>query len=296
MRHKVIATRLAAEGLPLPVPLDAVLGGRRPMPLALDTGTAWKVWAATRGYTDDHIEVLMSALPSLVASTGYLFEVRRAGSRRWDADGNAVGEVSDEHRRAAALTLADRKARRETGSAESTNAVSEAKERVPKPSGVIGQPELPSAPTAPQQAAVTEEMTTVGPTILRMDRIKPRRSDPVIEVRRSAKVQPGPSLRKAVAPRPSAAALKPPPPVAPVPTPLVLDDVFQRITTRRHTLRLAQVWARLPAGASLIEAERAAVLADVRAELERHGLGCPPRTEIAIRQKLVDLLLGIVKV
>ena len=50
MRHKVIATRLAAEGLPLPVPLDAVLGGRRPMPLALDTGTAWKVWAATRGY------------------------------------------------------------------------------------------------------------------------------------------------------------------------------------------------------------------------------------------------------
>ena len=160
------------------------------MPLALDTGTAWKVWAAARGYDEEHIEVLMSALPSLVASTGYLFEVRRAGSRRWDADGNAVGEVSDEHRRAAALTLADRKARRETGSAESTNAVSEAKERVPKPSGVIGQPELPSAPTAPQQAAVTEEMTTVGPTIPRKDRIKPRRSDPVIEVRRSAKVHP----------------------------------------------------------------------------------------------------------
>ena len=50
MRPKVIATRLAAEGLPLPVPLDAVLRGHRPMPLALDTGTAWKVWAADRGY------------------------------------------------------------------------------------------------------------------------------------------------------------------------------------------------------------------------------------------------------
>ena len=115
MRHKVIATRLAAEGLPLPVPLDAVVRDLRPMPLALDTGTAWKVWAAARGYADDHIEALMSALPSLVASTGYLIEVRRAGSRRWDADGNAVGEVSDEHRRAAAVTLADRKARREAG-------------------------------------------------------------------------------------------------------------------------------------------------------------------------------------
>ena len=96
--------------------------------------------------------------------------------------------------------------------------------RVVKPAALA--PEPPSAPAASQQAAVTEEMTTVGPTIPRKDRIKPRRSDPVIEVRRSAKVQPGPSLRKAVAPRPSAAALKPPPPVAPVPTPLVLDDVF----------------------------------------------------------------------
>ena len=115
MRHKVIATRLAAEGLLLPVPLDAVVRNLRPMPLALDTGTAWKVWAAARGYADDHIEALMSALPSLVASTGYLTEVRRAGSRRWDADGNAVGEVSDEHRRAAAVTLTDRKARREAG-------------------------------------------------------------------------------------------------------------------------------------------------------------------------------------
>ena len=117
MRHKVIATRLAAEGLPLPVPLDAVVRDHRPMPLALDTGTAWKVWAAARGYADDQIEALMSALPSLVASTAYLIEVRRAGSRRWDADGNAVGEVSDEHRRAAAVTLADRKARREAGTA-----------------------------------------------------------------------------------------------------------------------------------------------------------------------------------
>ena len=42
MRHKVIATRLAAEGLPLPVPLDAVVRNLRPMPLALDTGTAWR--------------------------------------------------------------------------------------------------------------------------------------------------------------------------------------------------------------------------------------------------------------
>ena len=240
---------------------------------------------------DDQIETLMSALPSLVASTAYLIEVCRAGSRRWDADGNAVGEVSDEHRRAAAVTLADRKARRETEMA--VKAVSEAQERVPKPSGVIEQPEPPSAPTASQPVAVTEEMATAGQTMLGMGRVKPRRSDPVIEVRRSAKVHPGPLLRKAVAPRPAAAALKPPPPVAPAPTPLVLDDVFQRVTTRRHTLRLAQVWARQPAGAALIETERAAVLADVRAELERQGLGCPPRTEAAIREKLADLLLGI---
>ena len=39
--------------------------------------------------------------------------------------------------------------------------------------------------------------------------------------------------------------------------------------------------------------ERAAVLADVRAELKRQGLGCPPRTGAAIRAKLGDLLLGI---
>ena len=102
-------------------------------------------------------------------------------------------------------------------------------------------------------------MATAGQTMLGMDRVKPRRSDPVIEVRRSPKLHSGPLLRKVVAPRPSAAALKPPPPVAPVPTPLVLDDVFQRVTTRRHTLRLAQVWARLPAGEALIETERAAV-------------------------------------
>jgi len=62
-----------------------------PMPLALDTGTAWRLWAAARGYSDDQIEVLISALPSLVASTG-LIEVGRAGSRRWYADGNAVDE------------------------------------------------------------------------------------------------------------------------------------------------------------------------------------------------------------
>ena len=138
-----MAQALAAEGLPLPVPLDAVLRGDRPMPLALDTGTAWKVWAAACGA------------------------------------------------------------------------------------------------------------------------------------------------------RPAAGALKPPPPVAPAPTPLVLGDVFQRVTTRRHTVRLVQVWARQPAGAALIETERAAVLADVRAELKRQGLGCPPRTEAAIRAKLGDLLLGI---
>ena len=90
MRPKVIASRLAAAGLPLPAPPDAVLRGHRPMPLALDTGTAWKVWAANRGYPDDQISVLMSALPSLVVSTAYLIEVCRAGSRRWDADGTAV--------------------------------------------------------------------------------------------------------------------------------------------------------------------------------------------------------------
>ena len=73
----------------------------------------------------------------------------------------------------------------------------------------------------------------------------------------------------------------------------MVGDVFQRVTTRRHTLRLVQVWARQPAGAALIETERAAVLADVRAELERQGLGCPPLTEAAIREKLADLLLGI---
>ena len=172
-------------------------------------------------------------------------------------------------------------------------AVLEVHEHVPKPSDVIERSEPPSPPTASQPVAVTEEMPTAGHTMLGMGRVKPRRSDPVIEVRRSAKVHPGPLLRKAVAPRPAAAALKPPPPVAPAPTPLVLDDVFQRVTMRRHTLRLAQVWARLPAGAALIEKERAAVLADVRAELERQGLGCPPRTEAAIRQKLGDLLLGI---
>ena len=49
----------------------------------------------------------------------------------------------------------------------------------------------------------------------------------------------------------------------------------------------------LPAGASLIETKRVAVLADVRAELERQGLGCPPRTEATIREQLADLLLGI---
>jgi hypothetical protein len=294
MRHKVIATRLAAEGLPLPVPLDAVVRNLRPMPLALDTGTAWKVWAAARGYADDHLEALMSALPSLVASTGYLIEVSRAGSRRWDADGNAVGEVSDEHRRAAADRLTDRKARREAGTAvKATKVVSEAQERVPKPSGVIGQPEPPSAPTASQPVAVTEEMATAGQTMLGMDGVKPRRPDPVIEVRRSAKVHPGPLLRKGVAPRPAAVATKPPSPVAPMPTLIVVGDVFQRVTTRRHTLRLVQLWTRQPAGAALIEMERAAVLADVRAELKREGLGCPPLTEAAIREKLADLLLGI---
>ena len=291
MRPKVIATRLAAEGLPLPAPLDAVLRGHRPKPLSLDTGTAWKVWAADRGYRDDQIETLMSALPSLVVSTSYLIEVCRAGSRRWDADGNAVGEVSDDHRRAAAVTLAERKARRDTPVA--VKAVSEVQERVPKPSEVSERPAPPSTPTASQPVAVTEEMAPAGHTMLGMGRGKPRRSDPVIEVRRSAKVGPGALLRKAVAPRPAAAALKPPPPVAPAPSPLVLDDMFQRVTTRRHTLRLAQVWARQPAGATLIETERAAVLIDIRTDLERQGLGCPPRTEAAIREKLADLLLGI---
>ena len=61
MRPKVIATRLAAEGMPLPAPLDVVLRGQRPKPLSLDTGTAWKVWAADRGYRDDQIETLMLA-------------------------------------------------------------------------------------------------------------------------------------------------------------------------------------------------------------------------------------------
>ena len=81
-----------------------------------------------------------------------------------------------------------------------TKAVPEAQERVPKPSGVIGQPEPPSAPTASQPVAVTEEMAPAGQTMLGMDRVKPRRSDPVIEVRRSAKVHPVRSCARGLRP------------------------------------------------------------------------------------------------
>jgi len=37
------------------------------------------------------------------------------------------------------------------------------------------------------------------------------------------------------------------------------------------------------------------LLADVREELERQGLDCPPLAEMALRQKLADLLLGLAR-
>ena len=107
----VIAERLAAAGLPLPVPLARAVD-RAPLPLAIGSNEAWRAWGGAHGYDDRQILDLLLSLRLLANSMIYLKALAAEGGWRHDADGRPVETVSEEHRAYGLQTLSERRAAR----------------------------------------------------------------------------------------------------------------------------------------------------------------------------------------
>ena len=100
----VIAAKLTAAGLPIPVPLQRAVE-RDPVPLALDTRETWPIWAELHGYSSEQAAQLIEGVRSLVASKLYQEALVVDLAERVDCDGVVTGPVSDGHRASAALAL-----------------------------------------------------------------------------------------------------------------------------------------------------------------------------------------------